>query len=119
MNTPYFELINIWCPDEKYTNHRIPGMLVTSRGTLLVYCEARRSKSDWALMDILLKRSEDHGKTFSLPFKLAEGNELHNTVNNPVMMEDKNGRIHFLYCEDYTINGGRALRRYSDDDGLT
>ncbi len=119
MDTPYFELIELWRPDDIYTNHRIPGMLVTNRGTLLVYCEARQSSSDWALMDILLQRSEDHGKTFSAPYKLAEGTKKHNTVNNPVMMQDKNGRIHFLYCEDYTVNGGRALRRYSEDDGLS
>lgn len=119
MKTPYFELTDLWCPTKTYANHRIPGMLVTDRGTLLVYCEARKEGHDWALMDILLQRSQDHGKTFSEPYFLAQGNEDHNTVNNPVMMQDKNGRIHFLYCEDYTINGGRALRRYSDDDGIT
>ncbi len=119
MNTPFFESIELWAPDEKYSNHRIPGMLVTKKGTLIVYCEARKTVSDWALMDILMQRSSDHGKTFSAPYVLAEGNERHNTVNNPVMLQDRNGRIHFLYCEDYTINGGRALRRYSDDDGLT
>jgi sialidase-1 len=116
---PYFALTELWRPDGTYTNHRIPGMLVTSKGTLLVYCEARRSSSDWALMDILLQRSEDHGKTFGSPYKLAIGTEMHKTVNNPVMLQDNNGRIHFLYCEDYTVNGGRALRRYSDDDGLS
>ncbi len=66
-----------------------------------------------------MQRSEDHGKTFGEFIKLAEGSDEHQTVNNPVMVEDKNGRLHFLYCEDYTVNGGRALRRYSDDDGLT
>lgn len=119
MNKPYFEILDLWGPDEEYTNHRIPGMLVTDRGTLLVYCEARKSGSDWAMMDILLQHSQDQGKTFSAPYKLAEGTDEHNTVNNPVMMQDINGRIHFLYCEDYTINSGRALRRYSDDDGVT
>lgn len=119
MNIPFFKLFDLWQYDETYTNYRIPGMLVTDRGTLLVYCEARRSADDWAKMDILMQRSTDHGKTFSEFFRLAEGDEKHRTVNNPVMMQDKNGRIHFLYCEDYTINGGRALRRYSDDDGIT
>ena len=94
-------------------------MIVTSSGTLLAYNEARECADDWARMDILLVRSTDHGKTFSAPVKLAEGNEEHRTVNNPVMVQDKNGRIHFFYCEDYTVNGGRALRRYSDDDGVT
>lgn len=119
INMTFFESRELWSPTEEYTNHRIPGMLVTRRGTLLVYCEARCSASDWGMMDILLQRSENHGESFGAPILIAKGNEKHKTVNNPVMLEDKNGRIHFLYCEDYTVNGGRALRRYSDDDGLS
>lgn len=119
MRESYFHLYDLWKPNDVYTHHRIPGMLVTARGTLLVYCEARRSLSDWALMDILLQRSVDHGETFSAPVVLAAGCEAHSTVNNPVMMQEANGRIHFLYCEDYSVDGGRLLRRYSDDDGLT
>lgn len=116
---PFIRRKDLWMPDDTYTNHRIPGMLVTDQGTLIVYCEARRDASDWALMDILMQRSEDHGVTFSEKTVLAAGTEQYHTVNNPVMMQDHNGRIHFLYCEDYTINGGRVLRRYSDDDGIT
>ncbi len=104
--------------DGKYSNHRIPGMIVTDKGTLLVYCEARQAKSDWAMMDILLQRSVDFGDTFSPPIVLAYGTAEHPTVNNPVMVQDKNGRIHFLYCEDYGVDGGRVLHRYSDDDGI-
>ena len=115
----FYDAKELWRPTEEYSNHRIPGMLVTNCGTLLVYCEARRTASDWATMDILLQRSTDGGASFSSPYKLAEGNEAHKTVNNPVMMQDKNGRIHFLYCEDYTVCGGRAQRRYSDDDGIS
>ena len=114
-----FEIKELWRSGDHYARHRIPGMIVTSKGTLIAYNEARQEGDDWSKMDILMQRSEDHGKTFSKFIKLAEGNDEHQTVNNPVMVEDKNGRIHFLYCEDYTVNGGRALRRYSDDDGLT
>ena len=114
-----FEIKELWRGGEHYARHRIPGMIVTSNGTLIAYNEARLAGDDWAKMDILMQRSEDHGKTFGEFVKLAEGTDEHPTVNNPVMVEDKNGRIHLLYCEDYTINGGRALRRYSDDDGLT
>ena len=94
-------------------------MTVTSRGTLIVYTEARDEFSDWSRMDILMKRSRDGGKSFDEPTVLAVGTDIHPTVNNPVMVEDKNGRLHFLYCEDYSIRGGRVLRRYSDDDGVT
>lgn len=118
-NEPFIRRLDLWEPDEVYSNHRIPGMIVTNKGTILVYCEARRDASDWALMDILLQRSEDHGVTFSEKTVLAAGTEEHKTVNNPVMMQDKNGRIHFLYCEDYATQGGRVLRCFSDDDGLT
>ena len=55
----------ICASNEKYQKQRIPGLLVTNKGTLLFYREARRNESDWALMDILLSRSEDHGKTFA------------------------------------------------------
>ena len=123
MSKPSFKLLDLWARDEKYNLYRIPGMLVTNKGTLLVYCEARKyddsPNNDWSIMDVLMQRSVDHGNTFSSPVLLAEGTEERRTVNNPVMVQDKNGRIHFLYCEDYGTGGGRILRRFSDDDGLT
>ena len=109
----------LWQRNEHYSNHRIPGMLVTSRGALLAYREARRTMSDWARMDILRNRSEDFGETFAPDVVLATGTEVHPTVNNPVMAEDLNGIIHFLYCEDYAVEGGRVLHRNSADDGQT
>ena len=102
---PYSRRKQIWSPNESYTNHRIPGMLVTNRGTLLIYCEARREANDWAQMDILMQRSTDHGITFVEPIVLAEGTEQHPTVNNPVMLQDLKGRIHFLYCEIVFMSG--------------
>ena len=119
MKKGFFEIKELWHGGDNYARHRIPGMIVTNKGTLIVYNESRQAGDDWALMDILAQRSTDHGKSFGEFFKLAEGSAEHPTVNNPVMVQDKNGRIHFLYCEDYTVNGGRALRRYSDDDGVT
>lgn len=119
MKKSSFRLIDLWRSDENYSNYRIPGMIVTKRQTLIVYCEARRTSSDWSMMDIIMQRSTNNGETFAPPIVLAHGTKQHPTVNNPVMVEDQNGRIHFLYCEDYTINGGRVLRRYSDDDGIS
>ena len=117
-----FELTSraVWTPDENYKLHRIPGIVVTSRGTVLIYTEARQEGySDWDTIDIMLQRSTDGGDTFGEPIILAYGSEEHKTSNNPVIMEDKNGRLHLLYCRDYTINGGGAWHRYSDDDGIT
>ena len=43
-----------------YVMYRIPGIVVTKRGTVLVYNEARRnSGSDWGTIDIVMRRSTD------------------------------------------------------------
>lgn len=105
--------------NETYSNYRIPGLTVTAKGTLLAYFEARRTCSDWADMDILLFRSEDGGETFSEPIVLAHGTERFPTVNNPVCFAEPDGTLHFLYCRDYTVDGGHIFYRRSDDDGKT
>jgi sialidase-1 len=39
---------------EGYVLYRIPGIVVTAKGTVLAYCEARKSdKGDWGTIDIL------------------------------------------------------------------
>lgn len=43
--------------------YRIPGIVVTAKGTVLVYCEARKySAADRGEMEIHLRRSEDWGR---------------------------------------------------------
>jgi len=110
--------------------YRIPGLLVTPKGTLLAYCEARRDgKSDWGEIEVRMRRSVDGGATWSSSAQLAhqgpriEGNphkksggEKEQTVNNPVMVADRaTGVITLLYC----VNYARAFRCRSTDDGLT
>ncbi len=109
----------LWQADERYVNKRIPGLYLSDSGTLLAVCEARREWGDWSKMDVLLIRSTDGGATFSDPIVLASGTENHPTVNNPIMMQDKSHILHFLYCEDYAVEGGRVLHRTSADDGIT
>jgi sialidase-1 len=112
--------------------YRIPGIVVTARGSVLAYCEARKhSGLDWDDIEILLRRSTDGGRTWSEPTslprpegkfernpaavarKLAKEGEL--TVNNPVAIVDRKGPVHFIYCIDY----GRCFYLRSDDDGTT
>ncbi|HSH95450.1 MAG TPA: sialidase family protein, partial [Roseimicrobium sp.] len=110
--------------------YRIPGIVVTAKGTALAYCEARSdARSDWGEIQVLLRRSTDGGITWSEPKQIAhvgeriEGNprkktggEHEQTVNNPVAIVDaKPGVVHFLYC----VNYARCFYMRSDDDGLT
>lgn len=109
---------------------RIPGIVVTPKGTVLAYCEARRNaRSDWGEIEVHLRRSVDAGKTWSPARQVAHfgerlpgnptkpvGGENEQTVNNPVAIVDREtGVIHFLYC----INYARCFYMQSADDGLT
>lgn len=112
------------------TLYRIPGIVVTNQGTLLAYCEARRtSRADWGEIEVHLRRSSDGGKTWQPAMHIAhrgqriegnphkpQGGEREQTVNNPVAIVDRNSSaIQFLYC----VNYARCFSMQSLDDGLT
>lgn len=115
-----------------YKLYRIPGIVVTRKGTILAYTEARRTGSgDWDTIDIVMRRSTDSGKTFSpqrviahapgaierspvaLERKQSRPDDI--TYNNPVAIADRDGGVHFLFCLEYM----RAFYMRSDDDGKT
>lgn len=93
----------------EYTDFRIPGMVATEKGTLLRYCECRRSFGDWADIDIQVARSGDEGKSWETVLLIKSGG---NTLNNPVMFVDGE-RLVFLYCKNYK----EIWKCISTDDG--
>ena len=112
------------------TLYRIPGVVVTTQGTVLAYCEARtNTRSDWGEIEVHLRRSTDGGKTWDAARQIAhladriEGNPLkkaegarEQTVNNPVAIVDRTtGAVEFLYC----VNYARCFSMRSTDDGQT
>ena len=95
----------------EYRECRIPGLVITPKGTLLGYYECRDSTSDWARIDLKVIRSTDGGETWETVMLIpGEGH----TMNNPVMIAD-GGTVHFLYCRDYR----ELYYRRSTDDGRT
>lgn len=97
-----------------YHTYRIPGVVVTNRGTILAYCEARKDGTgDWQDIDILLRRSTDGGRNWSEPAVMADGGTL--PAHNATAIVDGEGTIHFLHC----VNYARAYYRKSTDDGMT
>ena len=119
-----------------YHQVRIPGIVVSSKGTVLAYGEGRHADQgggDWADIDLVLRRSTDRAKSWQ-PIQILEdgtqyagqarntvarrkkGQENFVTCNNPVMIVDRDGDVlHFLYCVEYD----RCFYCRSTDDGLT
>jgi sialidase-1 len=130
---PLLEKADLWTGDEGgYRMYRIPGIVVTKKGTVLAYAEARRhSGNDWDTIDIVMRRSTDGGKIFSPQQVIARvpGEIRRNpvaierrqaqpgdvTYNNPAAIADRNGAVHFLFCLEYM----RVFYLRSDDDGRT
>ena len=117
-----------------YSLYHIPGVVVTAKGTVLAWCEARKRAagvSDWDDIRILLRRSTDDGKTWSAAKSIADipGPKTKNpfavkmknvdpndvTYNNPVLIASKNGIVHMLFCLEYE----RCFYQRSEDDGLS
>jgi len=112
-----------------YATYRIPGIVVTAQGTVLEYCEARKSgRGDWGAIDILLRRSVDGGHSWSAPQKINRATRIpknpvalqhklaradERTYNNPVAIVDQTDAIHFLYCVEYA----RCYYLCSEDEG--
>ncbi len=114
-----------------YHTYRIPSLLVTKKGTLLAFCEGRKnSRSDSGDIDLLCKRSEDGGRTWSSQQVVWDDKE--NTCGNPCpVVDQQSGAIWLLMTwnrgddteAQIKANTGKDTRRVwvsrSDDDGLT
>ena len=112
---------------------RIPSVVVTQKGTLLAFAEARAANSDQAQNKMALKRSSDSGQTWSAIQIIADDGA--NSLNNPVaMVERKTGRVLLMYQRipghlkehskevETGFDGPNVYRNFlltSDDDGVT
>lgn len=129
---PQLATIDLFTADEGgYASYRIPCLVATRNGTLLAFCEARKTRSDWAAIDLLLRTSSDGGKTWSPPRQVgvvASGHRKNPvaverkivkndepTYNNPLAIVDRQNTVHLLYCLEYM----RVFYTRSSDDGRT
>jgi sialidase-1 len=130
---PFLEKQDLFLPsqDPAYSLYRIPGVVVTAKGTVLAWCEARKGGGDWADIRLLVRRSTDEGRTWDPPRKVAEvpglirrspvapkskdPSKTEITYNNPVFIADRDGSVHMLFCLEYE----RAFHQVSRDDGLS
>ena len=112
-----------------YHTYRIPALVVSARGTVLAFCEGRRhSSSDSGQIDLLSRRSDDDGHTWSAAQVVVTVADM--TCGNPCPVVDRNtGTIWLPFCQNLAagpeglITEGKAPRTvwltHSKDDGLT
>ena len=114
---------------DSYHTYRIPALVTTNVGTLLAFCEGRvNSESDTGDIDLLVKRSEDNGNTWSDSHTIW--NDGGNTCGNPCPIVDRSTGVIWLLMtwnhgqdKESQIIAGESLdtRRVfvtcSEDDG--
>ena len=99
-----------------YHTYRIPSLLPTPQGTLLAFCEGRKTgRGDHGDLDLLLKRSADGGETWSgQQVVYEEGGNARTTIGNPCPVVDQHtGTIWLPFCRD----NDKVFVTSSDDDG--
>jgi len=114
-----------------YHTYRIPAIVATTKGTLLAFCEGRKSGGgDAGNIDMLVRRSSDQGKTWSPP--QVVWNDAGNTCGNPAPVVDQSTGVIWLPMtwnlgsdHERDIMSGRSQQvrqvfiTHSSDDGLT
>ena len=114
-----------------YDTYRIPAIVTSTEGTLLAFCEGRKDHGgDAGNIDIILKRSEDGGETWSQQQVIWDDGA--NTCGNPCpVVDEETGDIFILMTHNLgtdheadIIKGTAASTRTvwiakSSDDGRT
>ena len=119
-----------------FASYRIPGLVVSARGTVLAYAEARKfTAADRGELEIHLRRSTDGGRSFGAPRQIAHlgprlprnphmpedkrrkdmGSPAEQTVNNPMLIATREGPVHLVYCVEYQL----VFHSRSEDDGVS
>ncbi|MGV3663632.1 MAG: sialidase family protein [Prosthecobacter sp.] len=116
---PTLEETVLWTSGvDGYHTYRIPSLLVTAKGTVLAFCEGRKTGGgDHGDLDLLMKRSADGGRTWA-PQQIVheEGGDARITIGNPCPVQDAvTGTIWLPFCRDNKA----VLITSSDDDGQT
>ena len=122
--------------DHDYRSFRLPTAVVTDKGSVLVFVEARPGGSDLAHQDIVMRRSADGGRSWE-PMRIVAEHGDHHVMTGAAVQDRETGRIFLHYRYDPAKLGMSALKAgkletgsegkwvdrqfviHSDDDGLS
>jgi len=99
-----------------YHSYRLPTLICTQRGTLLLFCDGRKNTAgDLGKIDPVLRRSVDGGKTWQAMEVLHSDPGEKTKVGNACALYDRQtDTVHLIYLHNLT----RAYLRSSQDDGV-
>ena len=115
-DTPLFERVEMFRGHEfGYLCYRNPSLVVTTKGTILAFCEARKNDcNDWDDIDLVERRSFDNGLTWTKMWVVADDGPK--TCGNQCPVVDRQtGTIWMLFCK---VNQ-QIFAIKSTDDGAT
>lgn len=116
---PAFEQTALWTAGQDgYHTYRIPSLLVTARGSVLAFCEGRKTGSgDHGDLDLVMKRSTDNGRTWTPHIVVhEEGGEAPITIGNPCPVVDVSTGTIWL---PFTRDNKAVFITSSTDDGMS
>jgi sialidase-1 len=92
-----------------YNTFRIPSLLLTPKGTLLAFAEARKdSARDGGHTEIALKRSTDGGKTWG-PLAIIVADPPNAVCNPCAVVERQSGTIFLLHTRNLGSDSEKAI----------
>lgn len=109
--------------DDGIDSYRIPSLVTAKDGSLLLFAEGRKESSvDKSPTDLVFKRSEDNGKTWSSLQILADG-KGDAYMDPTALVDDETGKV-FLFVtlwpkDDHSQKSNTAWLLTSEDHGKT
>ncbi len=113
-----------------YHTYRIPALTVTAKGAVLAFCEGRKdSAHDYGDIDIVLRRSEDHGRNWG-PTGVIVDDDGHTCGNPSPVVDQRTGIVILVFTknigdttEEMILKGNAPPRTIwvsrSPDEGMT
>lgn len=108
-------------------NYRIPAMVTAADGTLVAAIDQRKTTAaDYGDIDLMVRRSEDKGETWSEPIMLTDlpaGGSNHSFIIDSELLVSADGTIYCLvdmFPESTALMGGSYLEKgsgYKEVDG--
>ncbi|MCH5720050.1 exo-alpha-sialidase [Niabella hibiscisoli] len=103
-------------PGDAIREHFVYGLAVAADGTVLAFSEGRLRPGDASPHHIVLKRSQDSGKTW-LASQVIVKSDGTSCYANPTPVVDKKGTIHLFYAQNFHNDSSALYCVSSTDNG--